>query len=259
MVAGCSGATEREEPLIVDVVHATRAPGVAAQQAPAGKHGASQDATRHDRPHRVLRAARVIATTRGQQRGERPLVDHDRGRDDATGDEAHVRVRAGAPGALAEEGVRTTSSTRPQSAVRTPAKPSRSATSRSWGARDHHDVDRALDAHPLERPGLAEKPLDEVALDGPTDLARDAQPQAGTLADVGATPVGRRRTTSGAGTLVDRGAGEDMQHKVAVGVRPAPAVHALELRRPGEASPLRLRPRAGPARRVGHAISRPRR
>src|SRR4051794_32816995 len=62
---------------------------IAAQQAPGGEHRPSEDAIGLHRLHRVFRATRVVLAATRKRRRDHPLVDADRGQDEA--------LHAGAP------------------------------------------------------------------------------------------------------------------------------------------------------------------
>ena len=201
-----------EEALRLDRVEASVAPGVAAQQlaSPPGPARAVCRTPASPVPRRPSTSARTCSAAA-----------------------APARSRAGRPGSARRDRARaapvTTASfaaafsTSSASAVRMPARPSRSASSRASGrATTTTSWPRG---QPLALLGerLAQQALDLVAVDGAADLARDRQ------ADARLGLVGRGRGVP---------ARERVEDEVTVAVRAAVAVDALELGAARQAPPL---------------------
>src|SRR3954451_7899434 len=108
------GGVAAEQRLGLRWVEPPVAPGIAAQQAPAGEDDASQYAVALDHLHRVGRAGRVVLAARAEQRRDEPAVPLE-GQDEALPDHG------------------CTWSTSSASAARTPFMPSFSASSRASG------------------------------------------------------------------------------------------------------------------------------
>src|SRR3954471_21548959 len=108
------GGVAAEQRLSLRWVEPPVAPGIAAQQAPAGEDDAPQYAVALDHLHRVGRAGRVVLAARAQQRRDEPAVGLDRQDEDPPHDDC-------------------TWSTSSASEARTPFMPSFSASSRASG------------------------------------------------------------------------------------------------------------------------------
>src|SRR4051812_5567078 len=104
-----------------DGVDAPVTPWIAAQQPPSREHEAPQYAEFAHRLDRVLRARGVVLAARGQQGGDKALVAADRRDGRAAQDAAHDFSD---PACFSRSSV---------SALCTPARPSRSASSRASG------------------------------------------------------------------------------------------------------------------------------
>jgi hypothetical protein len=68
----CSGP---EQPLVFHGVKSSAAPGIAAQQPPAGEHDSTEYAESLNGLDRVFRTAGVVTTALAEQRGEQPLIE----------------------------------------------------------------------------------------------------------------------------------------------------------------------------------------
>src|SRR4051794_27567658 len=71
------GSTALEQPLVLRVVNAAVAPGIAAEQPPAGEKRPFEKAVLAQRIERVLRAGRVVLAAVAEQRADSPAIHVD--------------------------------------------------------------------------------------------------------------------------------------------------------------------------------------
>ena len=121
--AGDSGL---EQPLVLDGIEPPVAPGVAAQQPPAGQDKPAQYAELADRLRGVFRARRVVLAALPEQRRDQPLVQRGSGARPAGG-HAPCSASGAARPALARRRARDLVDQFGQRRARLPARPSRSA------------------------------------------------------------------------------------------------------------------------------------
>ena len=202
------------------------APRVAPEHAPHREHDAPEYAVGADRVDRIARARRLVLAAPGQRRRDRPLVDDDRSDGERRADTREA-VRASSRGAGVGDIMRSRSSSSAAaaapdpprsrsrarsisspSAASTPARPSRSASSRDSGRATTTTSCPRPSSCSVLRQRLAQQPLDPVALN------RARQPCA--------TPTAR---AAAAAWRVREG----VEHEMAVGDRAALPVDALEL------------------------------
>ncbi len=207
--------------LLLDGVKPAVAPGVAAEDPPAGQNQPAEYAELVDRLRGILRARRVVLAPRSHQRRDQPLIDPDRQAPRASAERSlftsawsHLDRRRRAGDAIdqfrqraADSGQTLTLSQRP-----------------SFMARNHDSVRPLRQSRTFERKRLAQQSLHAVALDGATDLPRDRQPQ-----------TGRARLFASR---------EHVEHELLARVRAALSEHTIEISAAGQPCSPRPRPRA---------------
>ena len=213
----CALARPTEQALRAHRIQPAGAERVAPQQPPAGEHESAKYAELADRLYRVVRAARRVAAARPEQRREHALVERAAARRRARAADAPHDARP-APWRPALRAPR-----------RRPPGPRVSPSSRA-GARATSTMScPAGSASAWRDAGLAQQPLQLVALDRAADLAPDREADARRL-----VAAARKR----------------VEHEIAVGDRAALAVDAVELRA--------ARQSPGPPRAACRAPARPR-
>ena len=219
-----------EQRLGRDRVVAAVAERVAAQQPPAGQHGAAQYAVALDRLHRVVRAGRVVLAAARQRRRDHALVERGSGRARCGARAGSLRLspaRRRAAHAVDELGQRAAHAAACPRARPGPSRP---------GARRRRSPSRRAGARPPARTPRAARASRACGRRrrrrGATRTARAADPSSGALL-----------------------ARERVEHQEPVGLRAALPVDALELgaaRQPARRLPPRpdispaARRRAGP-------------